>query len=320
MSGLAFICLASFLLCSFSAKLRAESKDSLDTIEYNYETCESLEWLDDAHCNLTYGVDVFANGLNDLFKHDEYNLNAKAKTRGRLRFGIEPRTGEFSELDFRFRIRIKLPALENRVELFFSDEEDDLNGQAVKAARSQELGNRDQAVLALQFKKDDDDRMSYRVGFGRGSQVYTRARYSDKIEYSKQSSINYFVEANYYSSDQLGFELNAEYGYIFDASSVFEINNSFRFRDRTNDWIWRHEFQYFYLGKNETSYLFTALIDGLSQPSYRREQMLISMRFKRKVLRDWLFVEVEPFILWLRSEDFRASPGLALRAEVHFSS
>jgi hypothetical protein len=37
-------------------------------------------------------------------------------------------------------------------------------------------------------------------------------------------------------------------------------------------------------------------------------------------LREWLYIEVEPFILWLREEDFRASIGLALRTEIHFST
>jgi hypothetical protein len=60
------------------------------------------------------------------------------------------------------------------------------------------------------------------------------------------------------------------------------------------------------------------MIDGLNKPSYRKEQMLVSLRYKRNVLRPWLFVELEPFILWLREEDFRTSYGIALRAEVHF--
>ena len=62
------------------------------------------------------------------------------------------------------------------------------------------------------------------------------------------------------------------------------------------------------------------MIDGLSQPNYRKEQMLLSMRYKKQVLREWLYLELEPYILYLRREDFRPSIGIALRAEVHFST
>jgi len=289
-----------------------------DTLSYDF--CGQLGLLDDSYCYLNYGVDATANEINSWFVHEGGDNSTPATTKGRLRLGWEPRSGDFSEVDFRFKIRVKFPALEDRVELFFSDEEDDNNQQAVKAARSAELGNRDQAVLALQFKNNISDKVSYRIGFGRGSQLYTRARYSDDITFSPQSTLRYYAEANYYSGDKLGFEVLADYSHVFDSSSAFEISNSFRFRHKSNDWIWRHEFKYLVVEKNDTSYLFTALVDGISRPSYRKEQVLVSMRYKRKVLRDWMFIEIEPFILWLREENFRASVGLAIRTEIHFST
>ncbi len=287
----------------------------------NYKYCLEQNWIDNAYCYLNYGIDSTANSVNNLFKvNDIYDINNTATTKGRLRFGWEPRSRDWAESDFRFRIRAKFPAFEDRVELLFSDEEDDVNGQNVKAARNRELGANDQAVVALQFKKEESDNMRYRIGFGRGSQLYTRARYSDVYHLSDGVDFFYFAETNYYSRDKLGFELNGELGVELTNNSAFEINNSFNFRDKTDDWFWRHEFQYIYLAKNETSYLFTAMIDGLSKPSYRTEQMLVSFRYKRQVLRDWLFLEVEPFLLWLREEDFRTSVGIAIRAEIHFST
>ncbi|MFT4652789.1 MAG: hypothetical protein ACI82S_000431 [Patiriisocius sp.] len=285
-----------------------------------YEYCGQLGWLNNNYCYLKYGVDVAAITINDWFKGvDEDNITP-ASTKGRLRFGWEPRSTDFSEVDFRFKIRVKLPALEDRVELLFSDEEDDVSQQAVKAARSSELGSRDQAVLALQFKNQTNDRISYRIGFGRGSQLYTRARFADQYKFTEQSTLRYFAETNYYSGDKLGFEANAEYGFVIDSSSAFEVSNSFRFRNNSSAWLWRHELQFLRLGENDSSYLFSASVEGTSKPSYREDQMLVSLRYKRKVLREWLFIEIEPFVLWLRDEDFKASVGIAIRTEIHFST
>jgi hypothetical protein len=291
-----------------------------DNPNISYDFCQQLVYLDRNYCYLNYGVDATANIINGWFKHEGGDNATPASTRGRLRFGWEPRSGDFSELDLRFKIRVKLPALKDRVELFFSDQEDDVSDQAVKAARSGELRNRDQAVLALQFKNKISDKVSYRIGFGRGSQLYTRARYSDKYTFSESSAIRYFAETNYYSGDKLGFELNADYGFVFDSRSAFELSNSFRFRNKSKNWFWGHQLQFLHLAKNDSSYLFTASIDGTSEPTYRKEQMLVSMRYKRKILREWLFLEVEPFVLWLREENFRASFGVAIRTEIHFST
>lgn len=286
----------------------------------NYDFCGQLGWLNNNYCYLNYGVDSTAITINNWFKREGGDNSTPATTKGRLRFGWEPRSGDLSEVDFRFKIRVKLPALEDRVELLLSDEEDDVSQQAVKAGRNPQLNGRDQAVVALQFKNNKSDNISYRIGFGRSSQLYTRARYSNQLSFSQASTLRYFAEANYYSGDKLGFEANAEYGFVFNSTSAFEIGNSFRFRNKSKDWIWRHSFQYLQLGDNDTSYLFTASIDGVSQPTYRKNQMLLSMRYKRKVLREWLFLEVEPFVLWLREERFRASVGLAIRTEIHFST
>jgi len=287
----------------------------------NLSYCNNQQWLDSTYCHFFYGIDTVANTLNDWSRHEGGEQNSKAKTNGRIRFGWEPRSGDFSEFDFRFKIRVKLPALEERVELVLSDQEDDVNNQDVKAARTEELGNnRDQAVVALQFKRKESDRVSYRVGFGRGSQLYTRARFSDKTEFGPDSTLRYFSEINYYSSDRMGLEFNAEYAHVLTENTAYEFSNRFRYRDKLNNWFWRHQMQVIYMAKDDTSYLFTAMIDGLSEPTYRKEQMLLSMRYKRRVLREWLYIEVEPFILYLRREDFRASLGIAIRAEVHFST
>jgi hypothetical protein len=293
---------------------------SSPTFQSRYQYCVDKEWLDDAYCYLNYGVDSTANEINSWFLHEDSSAPSIATTKGRLRFGWEPRSGQLGQFDFRFRIRAKIPELENRVELLFSDEEDSINQQQVKAAQTRELNNNDRAVIALQFKEDDDSKMSYRIGFGRGSQLYTRARYNDEFKFSDAASFFYYAEANYYSGDKLGFELDGVFSAQISDNEGFEISNSFQYRDNREDWFWRHEMRYIVLAKDDTSYLFTAMIDGLSEPTYRKESMLVSMRYKKRVLREWLYVEIEPYVIWLRDEDFRSSVGIALRAEIHFST
>jgi hypothetical protein len=48
------------------------------------------------------------------------------------------------------------------------------------------------------------------------------------------------------------------------------------------------------------------------------EEYLVSFRWRKNTLRQWLFYELEPFVLWRRDESFSASYGLALRLEGFF--
>lgn len=288
--------------------------------EVAYAFCGEFHWIDDGYCYLNHGVNNSVQAINSWFLKTDIENNKPATSAGRVRFGWEPRSGDLSEFDFRFRIRVKLPALEDRVELFLSDEEEGIFDQPVKAARDDNRNNRNSASVGVQFKKDESDKVSYRIGLGRGTQVYTRARYKDDIKFSPDSTLTYYAEANYFSGDKLSVELTSDYSVIVSDHMAFQIHNRFEFRDNRNDWVWRHEFQYVVVDKQDASYLLTASANGVSQPSYRTEQRLISFRYKRRVLRDWMFLEVEPFVLWLREENFRGSVGIAIRAEVHFST
>lgn len=288
----------------------------LNSSEFDY--CDAQPWLDDWYCHFNYGVENSVVEINRWFVTDYALKSTPAKASGKLRFGWEPRSGDLTQLDFRFKIRVKLPALQDRVELLLSDDEEDVNQQAVKAARSEQLGSADQATVALQFKDKPDSKVAYRIGLGRGSQVYTRARYSDNLEIDERNKISYYAEANYYTDDQLGIETRISFIHTLSKNKAIEFDNTFRYRDKTEDLFWRHKVQYLFLKDAKTSYLFSAMVDGLNKPSYREEQVLVSMRYKKNVLRPWLFLEVEPYVLWLRPENFRTSFGIAIRAEVHF--
>ena len=307
---------AALIWAGYSHAEEETKEEQIDDDLINY--CFEQTWLDDWYCNFNFGIEATVHEVNTWFIEDGESSNTPSKASGRLRFGIEPRTGDLNQLDFRFKLKVKLPALEDRVELLLSDDEEDVNQQAVKAARNDQLGNDESATVALQFKENPDSNIAYRLGLGRSSQVYFRARYKNDFEISETSKFTYFAEVNYYSDDQLGVEVEGTYSKSLSNTQAYEIDTVFRYRDKSEDMFWRHQYQHLFLHDDESSFLFTAMIDGLNKPTYRLEQALVSMRYKRRVYRPWLFVELEPFILWLREEDFRTSYGIALRAEIHF--
>lgn len=314
-----FLSVVVLYAISLPAHSQEDRPSEPSTFESRYEYCSENAWLDDAYCYLNYGVDSTANSINSWFLHENMDPSI-ATTKGRLRLGWEPRSGALNQFDVRFRIRAKFPSLKDRYELLLSDEEDGVNQQDIKAAQNRDLAADDRANVALQFKKNEDDHLAYRLGIGRGSQIYTRVRFDDELELSKDTKFYYYAEANYYSGDKFGFEVDGVFSSQITNNSAFEFSNSFQYRDNRKDWYWRHEMRYLILDKDDKSYLFTASIDGFSEPNYRKESMLVSARYKQRVFREWLYLEIEPFILWLREENFRTSYGIALRAEIHFST
>ena len=92
-------------------------------------------WLDNWHSNFSESMDYTAQRLDEFFALADSDEHENARAEGRVRFGWEPRTRDLAAQDFRFRVRVKLPALKDRVDLMLSDDESYDRQDSIRAAR-----------------------------------------------------------------------------------------------------------------------------------------------------------------------------------------
>ncbi|WP_018982566.1 hypothetical protein [Salinimonas chungwhensis] len=277
-------------------------------------------WMDLWQRNLTQSMNYTVQQLDSFFALKGSNRHEDARAEGRISLGWEPRSRDLAEFDVRFKIRVQLPALENRVDLMLSDDEDSQQNASIKAARQPIERRRRNTTIALRYRSSDNARMSYKIGTGRRGQIYTKARYADMAAYSDQLALFYDAEAYAFTRDQFGAELGATVQFISQSEHVFRFNNRFFYRDRFEDWVWRHEAQYLQPVDNKTAVIYTLFTEGESRPNYRLGEVYTSARWRSNPTRDWLFFEVEPFVLFTRDEGFKPSYGVALRVEAYYGN
>ncbi|GGW79229.1 hypothetical protein [Alteromonas halophila] len=279
---------------------------------------ERSHWLDTWQDGFTESMDYTVRQLDSFFAADGSTAYKNARAEGRIQLAWEPRTRDIAQTDLRFRIRVQLPALENRVDLLLSDNEDESQDNTIRAARDNSMRQRESTTLALRFRPDQDSRLSYRVGAGRRDQLYVKTQFQDASALSRHWAVRYDTELYYYTRDRLGAELGLSVQHVSDTENVVRLNNRFYFRDDSNDWLWRHDVQWLHPIDEKNALLFHTLVEGLSQPSYRVEEVYTGLRWRANRYREWLFFEVEPFVLWLRDESFSPSYGVALRVEAYY--
>jgi len=276
-------------------------------------------WFDVWQRSFTDSMDFTVKQLDGLFKGDnQAAASNQARAEGRVQLAWEPRTGMLSDTDVRFRIRVRLPALQDRVDLLLSDNEDETQDNTIRAARNTDNNDRDRTTIALRFRPEQDSHYSFRIGAGRRDQLYVKARYRDAVALNSKWAMLYDSEMYFYSRDGLGAEAGLAFQYDLNEKHLFRQNNRFYFRDDTNDWLWRHEVHHLYSVDEHNAIIPHFMVEGLSRPNYRVEEVYSGVRWRNNTLRDWLFFEVEPFVLLLRSEDFKPSYGVALRVEAYY--
>lgn len=276
------------------------------------------KWFDVWQRSFTDSMDFTVRQLDGLFGSDSDSSSQQASAEGRIQLAWEPRSTSFTDTDVRFRIRVKLPALEERVDLLLSDNEDETQDNTIRAARNTDNADRDRTTIALRFRPEQNSHYSFRVGAGRGDQLYVKARYRNANAINKSVALLYDSEVYYYSRDRLGAETGLALQYDMNDKNLIRQNNRLYFRDDTNDWLWRHEVNHLYAIDEHNAIVGRAMVEGLSRPNYRVEEVYAGIRWRNNTLREWLFFEVEPFVLWLRDEDFNASYGVAMRVEVYY--
>lgn len=285
----------------------------------NAETKQNYPWLDSMHAGLVDSVDSTAIWFDDFFSLEEFPKDKAAKGEARIRLGWEPRSRDLNEFETRFKVRFKLPKLKNRVDLVMSDYDDEQADNSLNVLQNESYSEANRFSLALRWKSNPSSGFSHRVGVGRKLQAFVKSRYRNSHQLSSKTTFRWETAGYFYSKDGLGAEVTSQIGYNMSDTDLFRLNTHFYYRDKTNDWFWQHNWQNLKQLDTDTALISGIYLEGLSQPNYRIEEYLISTRWRKNAFREWLFFELEPFVMWRRDEHFSASYGMAFRVEGHFS-
>lgn len=172
--------------------------------------------------------------------------------------------------------------------------------------------------MAIRFREDKEARLSHRIGAGRRDQLFVKSQFDDVVPITKTLSLDYDAEVYYYTRDQLGAELGLSFQQLLPNDEYLKFNNRYYYRSRSDDWVWRHSMQHLVPRSPNSATIFTLYAEGGNQPNYRINEVYTSIRWRTNPVREWLYFEVEPFVVWLREEDFRASLGMAMRVEMYY--
>ena len=275
-------------------------------------------WLDTMHQSIADSAENTALWFDEFFILDEFEHEDKASGEARIKLGWEPRSRDFNEFETRFKLRVKLPNLKNRVDVVLSDYDDEQPDSPIITSGNESFKDRERFSLALRWRAKPNSGLSHRIGVGRRLQVFAKSRYRSLFDLSENAHLRWETSVYYYSRDGFGANFSWLVDYSIDPESLLRLNNSFYFRDNSDDWLWQHSLQNLKQLNDRSALIYGLYVEGVSKPNYRMDEYLVSVRWRKNALREWLFYELEPFILWRRDEMFAPSYGLALRVEGFF--
>ena len=305
---------------------------------------ERAGWMDNSHDFVTTNADALA-GWMDGFFGTQRNDEETARSYLRLRFQYE--WDEEEGHDFgkpALRGKVRLPRLNKRVGLIFSDDGDEeaTVSEDVDRLLDDENPNND---VALQYTGVDRDRSRLDFNVSLPSFKFkSRIRYRYKYPFSESLSGRFTEELTFKDGDGYRASTKFELDNVLKENVLLRWSNRFRYGQETEGVEWNssvglsqrlddnHAISYFVSinGKTKPEFISEREAKRLpddprtthEQPGWLTEAYGVGMLYRVNFFRRWLFAEIQPAILWRRrfeQESNRESVGvITARLEIMF--
>jgi hypothetical protein len=300
--------------------------EDVEDEEEDEEELEKPTVIDTTHETISSGVLVTARWLDHFFA-DPRTENESSETRVRVRFSVFAEEDDAVEYNVRANLHLDLPILEERLQLVVAGDPDDVE-EDFRTISGRE-GERPELTSA-----DDDFSTSLRyflietlernVSLRAGVRwrdglpiVFLEPRYRQSVPLD--SWLFRFTQRLIGSTDG---ETGVRTTFDFDR----ELKRPFFFRT-TLDGSWTSEedgyfydlaFQVFQRFSPRRVIIYSWGNFFRTRPHHQLDNVVLSARYRQRILRDWLFYEVIPQVSFPDERDRDATPGILLRLEMLF--
>ncbi|MFP4180970.1 MAG: hypothetical protein ACLFTX_00035 [Thiohalospira sp.] len=278
------------------------------------------------HGGTSRGVTGTAKWLDSFFIDDRIEVEDN-RSHLLLRNDNRWRESDPASHTLDIRARLRLPALEERLELAITgaDEEDDPTAEGL--ATTDEEGEAESGVtdVALRFVQDASDTLNLRYASGArlrgldGAVGFVGVRYRQTLPMPEAwtgrliERWRWYTDTGWESRARLEFDRKLAPGFLGRLQATADADQPREgwfytagprlFQELSDNRVIRYELQ---------GYWASAEKEWFRQGAAR-------LHYRQRLWGNWVFAELVPAVVWPRSRDFEPTPELLLRVDAYFS-
>ncbi len=235
------------------------------------------------------------------------------------------------ETRLRLRARIALPALENRARLTLGrGDGQDLVGEPTANSRVQlpsafQGVNNDEWLLGLGYSPRD--RMANGFDFGIGVRLrfpvdpYVKVTYRHNWVFSDDTLLRFRETPFWRDSRGFGATTQVSLDHLLSPSRLLRWSNAATLAEDTEGFDWGTSVTAFQSLSRRRAISFSTLLLGETRADVRIQDFGFETRYRQRVLREWLFMELSASATWPREfleEKREFNPGVGIGFEMYF--
>ena len=235
--------------------------------------------------------------------------------------------GHDNEYKLDFSARLRLPDLSKRLRLYVDSYDTDYDTmEEIFSARyrrklEEERAEGPTAGLTYFFSDRIEHQLSLSTGLRFRPEPSPKIRLRGRL---RKSLDNWRVDVTQgvFWSEKDGFGEKTAFNLDRPSSDrhLFRLNTSLVWSELSHGIDWGQFASYYARFSSRRSAALKLGVRGYSHPSWITDQYLIRLSGRRRVHRDWLFLEIEPGLDFFREDDFKTTLLINIRIEMVFGS
>ena len=306
-------------------KARQRRQQELMELACRDELDRPESWMDRTHSYLSQRLCEPAAWFDGFFGDPRSFEETPVGTFFRIR--NELRWDQTDDFGYRLRIRanISLPRISERVRLLVTRDED-ITGEFDDAAPPDERDDRTR--LGLRFIASERARSQFDIdgtvrvsGTGLNPRVRGRYRYVQGL--SPRSLARATQSVFWEREDGFGATTRLDWEWLPDRDTLLRVTGQGTFSEASDGVDWRAATIAFRQLTTRTALRGEIGAFGFTRPDFEVEEYFVALRYRRQVLRRWLFFELQPEHAWPLDPDTgsrRADWRFTFTLEVQFEN
>ncbi|WP_051901974.1 hypothetical protein, partial [Photobacterium sanctipauli] len=323
-----FDTLSSYKQSPFSVYTDNSNPDSPIYADDDEDETAFQEWIDETQGSISETIHDYGTSFDHFManKGDEKSM----QNRSYLKIKFKPRYThrEYFEGDASVKLKIDLPHTEKRWKLVLETDPDDFDRLEDKE-RGISNANDDSfsgAVGAVRLQ--DRQWGKWKADFDAGLAIklpldpFTRANVNRVDKISRHWTTRIKQEIFYYHSEGPGSltSLNFYFATPEADTTILKLSSSAQFLDDDDNWEFVYQAEIFDRVDQDNLFQYSLGISADSRPSYSVTNSWVSVSWKHRLYKDWLYMSVTPEFDFQDEFNYKINPGIMLEFELFFTA
>lgn len=285
-------------------------------------------WIDDTQLSISDSIHEYGTTFDHFIGKEENEQPMINRSYLRLRFKTRYSHRENFDPDANVYLKLDLPHTKKNWKLILETDPDDFDRledkeRGISSSSDSSLSGAVGGVR-LQGKQLGEWKTNFDLGLKLKFPLdpFTRADLSrvDRISYNWTSRLK--QEIFYYHSKGPGTvsSLNFYYARQENPTTILKVSSNLQYLDSDNNWEFVQQAEIFDRTDENNLYQYSIGISADSRPTYSITNSWVSLGWKHRLYKQWLYLSVTPEIDFQDNFNYKINPGIMVELELFFSS